>query len=298
MSHVLGKVTEAQTLLARLALFATLCLAPLGASNLAWALVAVPPLSGHVVDQTALLTGAQKDALEKSLIALEAAKGSQLAVLIVPTTAPEAIEPYALRVAETWKLGRNKVDDGAILVVARDDRTVRIEVGYGLEGALNDAIAQRIISETIVPHFQRQDFAGGVEAGMGQMVRVVNGEPLPAPNGAAPRASSGLRALEQFAPVLFVGALALGAALRAVMGKVPRSMVTGALVGGAAWWLMGAMSVALLSGAVALVLTLMGSGALRLGLAAFYGGGGSGGSAGGFRGGGGGFGGGGASGRW
>ena len=289
MSKVFGTVAVAKKLFIGIGIFLLLCLA-----QVTWALVAVPPLSGHVVDQTAMLNPAQADALEKSLAAFEAAKGSQLAVLIVPTTAPEAIEQYALRVAEAWKLGRKKVDDGAILVVARNDRTLRIEVGYGLEGALNDATAQRIISEIIVPHFQRQDLAGGVQAGVEQMVRVVNGEPLPPSSEMKTPPGSMLRGVEPFAPVLFVLALAVGAALRALIGKVPGSLVTGALVGGAAWWMVGAVSVALLSGVAALALTLMGGGALRLGLAAYYGGMGGGRGSGG----GGGFGGGGASGRW
>ena len=115
--------------------------------------IAVPPLTGRITDQTATLTADQKAALEQTLQAFEARKGSQLAVLIVSTTAPETIEQYALRVAEQWKLGRKKVDDGAILVVAKTDRALRIEVGYGLEGALNDATSKRIISETIAPRF-------------------------------------------------------------------------------------------------------------------------------------------------
>ena len=120
--------------------------------------VAVPPLTGHVIDETGTLSKEQAASLEQSLTAFEARKGSQLAVLVVPSSAPEEIEPFALRVAEKWKLGRKKVDDGAILVVAKNDRAVRIEVGYGLEGALNDATSKRIISETILPRFKQQDF--------------------------------------------------------------------------------------------------------------------------------------------
>lgn len=126
------------------------------ALSLAWSLnagaeVPVPPLVGRVTDQTGTFTDAQKTALEQTLQAFEARKGSQLAVLMVPTTAPETIEQYALRVAEQWKLGRKKVDDGAVLVIAKADRAIRIEVGYGLEGALNDATSKRIISEIITP---------------------------------------------------------------------------------------------------------------------------------------------------
>lgn len=121
------------------------------APYVAKAQAAVPPLVGHVTDQTGTLTQDQKTALEQTLSAFEARKGSQLAVLIIPTTAPEGIEQYALRVAEQWKLGRQKVDDGVILVVAKDDRTVRIEVGYGLEGALSDMRVCRILCKRTIP---------------------------------------------------------------------------------------------------------------------------------------------------
>jgi uncharacterized protein len=135
------------------------CLAFVGLA-LSWVLIAgaqvpVPPLTGRVTDQTATLTAEQKTALEQTLQAFEARKGSQLAVLLVATTAPETIEQYALRVAEQWKLGRKKIDDGAVLVVAKADRALRIEVGYGLEGALNDATSKRIISEIITPRFKQ-----------------------------------------------------------------------------------------------------------------------------------------------
>src|SRR5476649_388305 len=128
----------------------------------AGAQIAVPPLTGHVTDQTATLTAEQANSLEQTLQSFEAKKGSQLAVLIVSSTAPETIEQYALRVAEQWKLGRKKIDDGAILVVAKNDRALRIEVGYGLEGPLNDATSKRIISEIITPYFKQGDFYGGI----------------------------------------------------------------------------------------------------------------------------------------
>ncbi len=124
--------------------------------------VTIPPLSGHVIDQTVTLTVEQKAGLEQTMQAFETRKGSQIAILIVSTTAPETIEQYSLRVADQWKLGRKKVDDGAILVVAKNDRALRIEVGYGLEGALNDATSKRIISEIITPRFKQGDFYGAL----------------------------------------------------------------------------------------------------------------------------------------
>src|SRR6201994_56830 len=147
----------------------------------AWAQVAVPPLTGRVVDLTGTLSGDEIASLTKKLCNFEIIKGSQIAVLIVPTTAPEEIEQYSIRVAEAWKIGRKKVDDGAILVVAKDDRKLRIEVGYGLEGGLPDASAKRIIDEFIVPHFRTGDFAGGISAGVDRIIRSVDGEPLPKP---------------------------------------------------------------------------------------------------------------------
>jgi uncharacterized protein len=260
---------------------------------LAFAQVPVPPLSGRVVDQTGTLSAEQQARLSQTLEAFERRKGAQLAVLIVPTTAPEPIESFALRVAELWKLGRTKVDDGAILVVAKNDRTLRIEVGYGLEGALTDATSKRIISELIVPKFKQQDFAGGIAAGIDQMIRVVDGEPLPAPPAEPESDGSNLPAI---APMAFMVALALGGILRAWMGRLPGALVTGAVVAGATWFMVGALSMALMAGGVAMLVTLAGG----MGLLTTMGGSGRGhqGGNGGFSGGGGGFGGGGASGRW
>jgi uncharacterized protein len=273
-------------------LFAVALWAPLG-----WADIAVPPLTGRVVDRTATLTREQAAALEQMLQAFEARKGSQLAVLIVPTTAPETIEQYSLRVAEQWKIGRKKVDDGAILVIAKNDRALRIEVGYGLEGALNDATANRIIREVIVPRFKEGDFFGGISAGLDRMIRVIDGEPLPPPKPAAPAADG----LGQVLPVLLVVALVAGTVLRALMGRFFGAIATGGAVGVLAWLLAGALAVALLAGVLAFFFTLIGGG---YGGGRYYGGfpGGFGGRSGfgggGFRGGGGTFGGGGASGRW
>lgn len=259
--------------------------------------IAVPPLTGHVIDLTGTLSVEQKAALEQTLAAFEATKGSQLAVLMIPSTAPEAIEQYALRVAEQWKLGRKKVDDGVILVVAKEDRALRIEVGYGLEGALNDATSKRIISETILPRFKQQDFYGGIGAGVGQIIRVIEGEPLPSPA----RASAGsFGDIEQYAPVVFILALVVGGVLRAALGRVAGALATGTAVALLAWFIVGVLSVAALAGVMALVVTLLGGGMGRHGLGGYYGGGGGRGplGGGGFSGGGGGFGGGGASGRW
>ena len=295
MTAVPGMSRVARALLLAFALFAAL---------LAGAQVAVPPLTGHVIDQTGTLTADQKAALEQTLTAFEARKGSQLAVLMVASTAPEAIEQYALRVAEQWKLGRKKVDDGVILVVAKTDRTLRIEVGYGLEGALNDATSKRIISETILPLFKQQDFNGGIAAGVGQIIRVVDGEPLPQPGARRTSGTGEFGNIGQYAPILFILALFGGGVLRSALGKVPGAVVTGGAVALLAWFFAGAISIAVIAGVVALFFTLLGSGMGGHGIGGYYGGMGRGGGSrggfggGGFSGGGGGFGGGGASGRW
>jgi uncharacterized protein len=268
--------------------------------------VAVPALTGHVVDQTGVLSAEQTAILEQTLQEFEARKGSQIAILIVPTTAPEAIEQYSIRVAEQWKLGRKKVDDGAILLIARNDHTLRIEVGYGLEGALTDATSNRIIREIIAPRFRQGDFYGGVSAGVDQMMRVVDGEPLPPPNA---KRSSDTARLQQFVPVLLVLAVFAGGLSRAFLGRFPGAVVTGGAVGVVTWLFVGAVTVGLVAGVVALLFTLLSGGTGGFGMintlggtgrGSFGGGGfGSGGfGGGGFTGGGGGFGGGGASGSW
>ena len=263
-------------------------------SSIASAQIAVPPLVDRVTDQTATLTTEQKASLEQTLQAFEARKGSQLAVLIIPTSAPETIEQYALRVAEQWKLGRKKIDDGAILVVAKTDRALRLEVGYGLEGALNDATSKRIISEIITPRFKQGDYAGGIVAGVDQIIRVIDGESLPPPQER--RAAAGAN-LQSYVPVIFILALVVGGLLRSVLGRFPGALVTGAGVAVAAWLFVGVFSIALGAGVMALFFTLFGGGMGGYGLGGLMGGSGRGGS-GGFSGGGGGFGGGGASGRW
>jgi len=264
-------------------------------------LVPVPPLQARLTDLTKTLSAEQQAALEQTLRAFETKKGTQIAVLIVPTTKPEEIEQYALRVVELWKLGRKKVDDGALLLIAKDDRTLRIEVGYGLEGVLNDATAKRIISEVITPRLQAGDFSGGVSAGVDQMVRVIDGEPLPEPKRRSAALPVG-QDIGQLVPVLFVVALVLGGVLRKTLGRIPGALVTGGLLGLAGWFLAGALFAAALAGGAAFLITLLGVGMGRHGGmhgGGFYGGMGGGRSGGGgFGGGGGGFGGGGASGRW
>lgn len=252
--------------------------------------VAVPELVSRVTDSTGTLNAEQKANLEQTLKDFETRKGSQIGVLIVSTTSPEAIEQYSLRVVERWRLGRKKLDDGALLIIAKDDRTLRIEVGYGFEGVLNDAICKRIISEVITPKFKQADFYGGITDGVDRMIRVAEGEPLPPVRELA---NSEIE-IKPYIPLIFILALIVGGVLRAIFGRLPGAIVTGGIMGFLAWLFAGAISIALLSGLLAFVFALLGGGVGR-----FIGGqhgGFSGG--GGFGGGGGSFGGGGASGRW
>jgi uncharacterized protein len=220
--------------------------------------VAVPPLSGRVVDQTGTLSGGDIDSLTQSLKALELRKGSQVAVLIVPTTQPETIEQYSIRVAEAWKIGRRKIDDGALLVVAKNDHKLRIEVGYGLEGSLTDVTSRRIIDEVITPRFRSGDFAGGISAGVARIIGVIDGETLPAP---APEASHGqdfddwIGFFNPLNPFVIIGYLAIGAILRHTLGRLIGSAATGGVIGALAWYLLGSTAIAAILGVIISVLT-------------------------------------------
>src|SRR3954463_1219580 len=219
--------------------------------------VAVPPLTGRVVDKTATLSSGDIASLDRTLKNFEARKGSQVAVLIVPTTQPETIEQYSLRVAEAWKIGRKKVDDGAVLVVAKDDRKLRVEVGYGLEGALNDVTAKRIIDEIITPKFRSGDFAGGISDGVNRILRVVDGEPLPAP--AQRQQNSGLLSqIDPFNPFLIVAVIVIGGILRGVLGRLFGSLATGGLVAALFWFVAASLALSVIGGVIAFIVTMIG----------------------------------------
>jgi uncharacterized protein len=275
----------------------------LGAVGLASAqgLAPIPKLDARVTDLTGTLTAEQQSGLEEKLAAFEARKGSQIVVLIVPTTHPEEIEQYSIRVVEQWRIGRAKVDDGVLLIVAKNDRRVRIEVGYGLEGALPDAIANRIITETIRPLFAQNNYYGGISAGVDQIIRVIDGEALPAPARAWHGTGSARGSL---LPFLFIAVFIGSSVLRSLLGRPVGAVVTAGITGVLVWFLGGIIVAAALAAIVAFVFTLlggMGGGVGRLGGFGGWGGGmmgGGMGGGGGFSGGGGGFGGGGASGSW
>ena len=277
----------------------------------AFALVAVPQLTGRVVDQTGTLSSGDIAQLTQTLADLQRRKGSQIVVLIVPTTDGEAMEQFSLRVAEAWKIGRKKIDDGALLVVAKNDRRLRIEVGYGLEGVLNDVTVKRIIDEIITPKFRSGDFAGGISAGVNRMIGLVNGEKLPEP--AAPHWDQGSNFNpEDFNPFWLFFAFVVSSILRSTLGRLVGGVLTGVVVAGLAWFLISNIPLAILAGILAAIFTMLidfassGSGGTSSsgwsgGSSSSSGGWSSGSSSsdsGGFSGGGGSFGGGGASGSW
>jgi len=267
------------------------------------ALVAVPPLKSRVTDLTGTLNDQQRSALEQTLAEFEGRKGAQIAVLLVPTTQPEAIEQFAVRVEESWKLGRKGVDDSVLLVIAKDDRKLKIEVGYGLEGALPDITAKRIIEQDIVPRFKQGDFYGGIRAGTDRIMRTIEGEPLPPPRHAGQQ-SPLFQHIEWLIPAFIILMIAQ-AIMKKLLGRAVGAGLTGGVAGLLAWLVVGSLIIAVIVAVIAFVFGLLGGNALRQGSG--WGGGGwssggwsGGGSSGGgdFGGGGGSSGGGGASGSW
>jgi uncharacterized protein len=288
------------------------------AAGLAWAqgVLPVPPLTGRVIDQTGTLTPAQIDALTNKLAAIETAHGSQLVILMVPTTAPEDVASFAQRVGEQWKVGRKDVGDGLIVVVAKNDRAVQIQVAKALQGAVPDIAAGRIIQQQIVPAFRAGDFAGGLNTAVDRLGERIASEGLPQPSGS--RQGGGQRDsrgggfdFQSIAIFLFIAVPMLGGILSRMMGRKLGALATGAAVGGLGWFLTTSLLVALGIGVVALFMVgAMGvGGGRRGGGGPIIWGGGGGGFGGGFggggfggggfsSGGGGSFDGGGASGRW
>ena len=227
----------------------------------AFAQVAVPPLTGRVVDQTGTLSSDDIAALTQKIRDLQARKGSQIAVLIVPTTQPEEIEQYSIRVAEDWKIGRKKIDDGAILLVAKNDRKLRIEVGYGLEGALTDVTSKRIIDEIITPKFRSGDFAGGISDGVDRIIGVIDGEPLPAPPPPSSSSGSGMNPFFFFNPTnpfVLIAAIFFGHLMRSLLGRLIGSAAAGGIVALLSWYFFGSLILAGIAGVAVAALTMIG----------------------------------------
>jgi uncharacterized protein len=262
--------------------------------------VAIPPLRSPVTDLTGTLTPEQSATLEQQLRAFEAKQGSQIAVLIVPTTQPETIQQYSFRVAEAWRLGRRGVNDGVLLAIAKDDRAVWIQVGYGLEGALPDVLANRIVEQVIRPRFRSGDFFGGIREAIERMIALIEGEPLPEPA----QSQRGVPAVDGFGSAL---------PLRRMLGRFGGASVTAGLAAALVWLLTSTLVIAIGAAVIAFVIALLGGGGgggwtnpRRRGWGGYTGGWGGGwgggggwsGGGGGWSGGGGTFGGGGAGGRW
>jgi uncharacterized protein len=255
-------------------------------------LVAIPALKTHVTDLTQTLTTEEQSQLDAKLMAFEQQKGSQIAVLIVPTTEPEAIEQYSIRVVDVWKLGRKKVDDGVLILIAKNDRKMRIEVGYGLEGAIPDLYAKRVIDEVMKPKFKQGDYFGGINSAVDTIIGMVSGEALSPATNAPP---SGNNSSPAPLGIIFF-AVIVGAILRVMLGGFRAGLITGGIAGILIWLFTGALVVGVISAIGVFIATLIGITNFTSGGRGF-GGGTSGGSSWG-GGGGGGFGGGGASGDW
>lgn len=267
----------------------------------------VPPLTRHVVDTAAMLQAAQLDDLDRRLWQFEKAHGSQIAVLIVPTTQPESIEEYSIRVFDAWKLGRKQANDGILILVAARDRKLRIDTGYGLEGAIPDAIAKRIVSEVIAPKFRTDDPYAGLVAGVEQIEKLIEGESLPpAKQGKNVRNRPGLQV--DFGEALVIGIIAatiVGSVLSLMLGRFFGGLATGGLVGFIAWLITSSLFVMIGAGVIVFLYVLVTGGRGGSSFGGWGGGsgwgsgGGWGGGSGGWGGGGGGSaGGGGASGSW
>ena len=298
--------------MASLLLAGALALAAAGVAAQTWeagtdGLLPIPPLTARVTDLTQTLAPAEAAALEAKLADWEARTSVQLVVLVVPTTQPEPIESYSLRVAEKWKIGRKGQDNGALFLIAKNDRKMRIEVGYGLEGTLTDVTARRIIAENVAPAFRENRFAAGIDAGVDRIIAVVaEGKPLPPPKAQElPRPGGGF-SFDALMPILFFVVIA-GGILRRVFGRLLGSAMGAGIFGALAWLVAGSIAIAIVAAIAAFVLSILfgtGGGMVRRGggwtsTGGGWGGGSGGGSSGGgFSGGGGSFGGGGASGNW
>ncbi len=274
-----------------------------GAQSLQPALQPTPRLEARVTDLTGTLTAAEQAQIEQHLAEFEARKGAQIVVLLVPTTAPEEIDAYSIRVFDAWKPGRRKADDGAMLLIAKNDHTLRIEVGYGLEGVLTDAMSSRITSDTMVPLLRQGQYFAAITAGVDQMIALISNESLPPPDRTwqpgRPRNSNALS-------ILFVTYLVASVLLRSIFGRTAGALLTGGGLGVLAFVLTQTLLLAIGAGVAGLLFALLGGGSGWSsggyggfgGFGGGFGGGGLGGGGGGFSGGGGSGGGGGASSRW
>ncbi|HYC35608.1 MAG TPA: TPM domain-containing protein [Usitatibacter sp.] len=300
---------SAETLMARAAAVALLLL--LAFAALAQDAIPVPKLAARVTDLTGTLTAAQREALEGKLAAFEKSRGSQVAVLLVPSIGQETIEEFAGRVTDEWKLGRQGVDDGVLFVVALKERRMRIHTGRGVQGTLTDALSRRIVADLVAPRFRNGDFAGGIEAGVDAILKAIEGEELPLPDLAQPSGKVDvLSSSANFLMLAFFLIPVVGMMLRGIFGRFFGATATSGITGIAAWLVLGSLSIGIIAAIIAFVFTIAGGAGMtrRAGRGGWGGvyipsgggswGGGGGLGGGGWSGGGGGFDGGGASGSW
>ncbi len=284
--------------------FTALCLTLACGSVTAQALVAIPDLAARVIDLSGALAASDKQALEDKLAAFEQAHGSQVAILVLPSTRAEPIEDFAHRVGEAWKIGRKGVGDGLLIIVAKDDKRVRIDVARALEGAVPDLAAKRVIREAMSPEFARGNFAAGLTAGVDQLFKLIEGEKLPPPAAVPSSPRHEDNDLESWLMLGFIGVIVGGSILKALFGRGAGSLIGGGAAGVIAWTIAGSLLIAGLVGAVAMFFLLIVGGGGRGAGGGFlpvggWSGGSSGPSGGGFfSAGGGDFSGGGASGGW
>lgn len=279
--------------------------------------IPVPKLTARVIDQTGTLTAAERDSLEAKLVAFEQAKGSQVAVLIVPSIGPETIEDFAGRVTDEWQLGRKGVDDGVLFVVAKQERKLRIHTGRGTQGSLTDVLAKRIVADLVAPHFRSGDFAGGIDAGVDAIVKAIEGENLPLPE--VKKSARKVDTMSSFSNYLILGLFLVpivAVAARSMLGRGVGAVATSGITGVVVWIIAGSILFGVGAAFIAFLFTLFSGGGggggitrgtrgggwggwIPSGGGGWSSGGGSfGGGGGGFSGGGGGFDGGGASGGW
>jgi uncharacterized protein len=273
--------------------------------------IAVPKLTARVIDQTGALTAAERDSLEAKLRAFEQARGSQIAVLMVPSIGPEVIEDFATRVTDEWKLGRAGVDDGVLFVIAQQERKLRIQTGRGVQGTLTDALSKRIVADLVAPRFRTGDFAGGVDAGVDAIIKAIEGEQLPLPE--VKKSAHKVDVVSSYGTYLVLGLFLIpivAMVARSLLGRGVGAVATSGIAGAAAWVILGSIVFGMVAALIAFLFTLFsGSGITRGARQGGWGGGyipsgggssggGGGFGGGGFSGGGGGFDGGGASGDW
>jgi uncharacterized protein len=276
--------------------------------------IPVPKLTARVIDQTGSLTAAERDSLEAKLRAFEQARGSQIAVLLVPSIGPEAIEEFAGRVTDEWKLGRKGVDDGVLFVVAKQERKMRIHTGRGTQGTLTDALSKRIVADLVAPRFRTGDFAGGIDAGVDAIIKAIEGESLPLPE--VKKSSRKVDTMSSFSNYLILGLFLIpvvGVVTRNMFGRGVGAVASSGIAGAAAWFIAGSILFGMVAALIAFLFTLFSGGGGGGGGGVTRGGGWGGGwvpggggwssgggssGGGGFSGGGGGFDGGGASGSW